>query len=101
MLKNDPHGATRHVPEVCRRRGVPKHFEYFRSRPVISFDHEEDEWTVPLNLNFGKTVIWNGRPWKLSAEVNYYVDSPDAFGPEWFIGFNIAPVVENVLARYF
>ena len=71
------------------------------SAPVITFDHEEDEWTVPLNLNFGKTVIWNGRPWKLSMEVNYYVDKPDAFGPEWFIGFNIAPVVENVLARYF
>ena len=71
------------------------------SSPTITLDHEEDEWTVPLNLNLGKTVIWNGRPWKLSMEVNYYVDKPDAFGPEWFIGFNIAPVVENVLARYF
>ena len=54
--------------------------------------------TLPLNLTLGKTVIWKGRPWKLSAEVNYFVDQPDAFGPEWMFGINIAPVVENVFA---
>lgn len=34
-------------------------------------------------------------------EINYYVEQPDAFGPKWFVGFNVAPVVENVLARLF
>jgi hypothetical protein len=34
-------------------------------------------------------------------EVNYYVEQPDAFGPVWFIGFNVAPVVENALAKVF
>jgi len=34
-------------------------------------------------------------------EINYYVDQPDAFGPEWMIGFNIAPVVQNKLANWF
>jgi hypothetical protein len=29
------------------------------------------------------------------------VEKSDAFGPEWFIGVNVAPVVENVLARWF
>ena len=37
----------------------------------------------------------------LSMEVNYYVEQPDAFGPRWFIGFNVAPVVENALASLF
>jgi hypothetical protein len=71
------------------------------SSPILSYDHVIDEWTIPLNFTFGKTVIFGGRPWKLSAEINYFVSQPDAFGPEWFIGFNAAPVVENVLARWF
>ena len=69
--------------------------------PILSYDHNSDQWTIPLNFTFGKTVIWDGRPWKLSAEINYFVEKSDAFGPEWFIGFNVAPVVENVLASWF
>jgi hypothetical protein len=73
----------------------------YGTSPILSYDHMSDQWTIPLNVTFGKTVIWNGRPWKLSAELNYYVEKSDAFGPEWFIGFNVAPVVENVLASWF
>ncbi len=69
--------------------------------PIMSYDHIANQWTLPINLTVGKTVIWNGRPWKLSAEINYYVDQSDAFGPEWMIGINVAPVVENVLAKWF
>jgi len=25
----------------------------------------------------------------------------DAFGPEWFVGLNVAPVVKNVMAGWF
>jgi hypothetical protein len=69
--------------------------------PIMSYDHENSQWTLPINLSFGKTVIWKGRPWKLGAEINYFVDQPDAFGPEWMFGINIAPVVENVFATMF
>jgi hypothetical protein len=69
--------------------------------PIMSYDHENSQWTLPLNLSVGKTVIWNGRPWKLGAEINYFVDQPDVFGPQWMFGINIAPVVENVFARMF
>jgi len=69
--------------------------------PILSYDHNTSQWTIPLNFTFGKTVIWNKRPWKISAEINYFVEQSDAFGPEWFIGINVAPVVENVLARWF
>ena len=71
------------------------------SGPIITYDWESEQWTVPLQVNAGKTVVWNGRPWKLSAEVNYYVEKADGFGPEWMIGFNIAPVVNNGLASLF
>ena len=69
--------------------------------PVMSYNHESDEVTIPINLNAGKTVIWSGRPWKLDAEINYFVDSPDAFAQEWFIGISIFPVVENGLTKWF
>ena len=71
------------------------------SAPIINYDHEDSQWTLPLNLTLGKTVILGGRPWKISAEVNYYTEQADAFGPEWMIGLNVAPVVENIFARYF
>ncbi len=47
------------------------------------------------------TVVWNSRPWKLSAELNYYVEKSEAIGPEWMFSFNIAPVVKNRLAGWF
>ena len=69
--------------------------------PIMTYNWDSEEWTIPLNLTIGKTVIWGGKPWKLGVEVNYYVEQPDAMGPEWMVGINITPVVENVLARFF
>ena len=68
---------------------------------MISFNNVTDQWTVPLNFNVGRIVIAGGRPWKIGMEVNYYVEQPDVFGPEWFIGFNVAPVVKNIFAEWF
>jgi hypothetical protein len=67
----------------------------------MSYDWERKQWTVPLQVNVGKTVMLNGRPWKLSVEVNYYVEKADSFGPEWMISLNVAPVVKNALAGLF
>jgi hypothetical protein len=71
------------------------------SAPIMTYDWEGEQWTVPLQINAGKTVVWGGRPWKLSVELNYYVEKADAFGPEWMLSFNIAPVVKNGLASLF
>lgn len=71
------------------------------SSPIMSYNHQTDEATVPLNLAAGKTVILSGRPWKFGAEFNYYVEQPDAFGPDWSVTFEVAPVVENALASWF
>jgi hypothetical protein len=71
------------------------------SGPTITYDWEAEQWTVPLQINAGKTIVIGGRPWKLSAELNYYVEKADAFGPQWLLSFNIAPVVKNGLAKWF
>lgn len=73
----------------------------YGSAPTLNYDWKSEQWTVPLNFNFGKTIIWDKTPWKLSMEINYYVERADAFAPEWMIGFNITPVVKNGLASWF
>jgi len=32
--------------------------------------------------------------------MNYYVDQPSAFGPQWMIGLNITPVVPNFINNW-
>jgi hypothetical protein len=73
----------------------------FGTNPIISYDWNNEQWTIPINVNVGKTVMIGGKPWKLSAEANYYVEKSDTFGAEWMIGLNVAPVVENVFAKWF
>ncbi len=69
--------------------------------PIITYDWVADQWTVPLQLTVGKAVVISGRPWKFAVELNYYVEKPDAFGPEWMFSVNITPVVKNGLASWF
>ena len=73
----------------------------YGSQPIMTYNHESDQWTVPLHLAAGKTLILLGRPWKFSVDLNYYVERPDDIATEWMVGFNVAPVVENVFARWF
>ena len=69
------------------------------SSPFLTYDWNSSQWTIPINLTVGKTVIMGGKPWKISAEVNYYVEKADSFGPEWMVGINLAPVVKNIFAK--
>lgn len=69
--------------------------------PLITYDWQGSDWTVPVNVSLGRTIMLGKTPVRLGFEVNYYVETPDAFGPEWMIGFNVSPVVENVLSALF
>jgi len=64
--------------------------------PIMNYDWKTHDWTIPLNLTVGRTVMLGKTPLKLQLEINYYVEKPDAFGPEWMIGFSVTPVVKNV-----
>ena len=70
------------------------------SLPIMTYDWEAEEWTIPLNLTVSKTVSWGNMPVKVELELNYYVEQPDEFGPEWMIGFNITPVVPNFINNW-
>ncbi len=67
------------------------------SNPTMNYDWETEDWTLPLHLSVARTVKAGKMPVKLELEVNYYVEQPDAFGPEWMVSFNITPVVPNVI----
>ncbi|MFC1765780.1 hypothetical protein ACFL6U_27355 [Planctomycetota bacterium] len=69
--------------------------------PIGFYNWGTSDWTVPLNLTISKTAIFGKIPWKFDIEVNYYFDQPNAFGPEWMIGFNFAPVINNPFQKLF
>ena len=71
------------------------------SSPIGFYNWESSEWTIPINLSASKTVIIGRTPWKFELEANYYVEQPDAFGPQVMIGFNISPVVNNPFQKGF
>jgi hypothetical protein len=72
----------------------------FGSAPIMTYNHESEEWMIPVNLMVGRTVTMNGRPWDFSVDINYYVDRPDAIAPKWMVSFNVSPVVKNIFAQY-
>mgnify|MGYP001544314055 CR=1 FL=1 len=66
------------------------------SSPAFSYNHEAssgNKWTVPLGIGASKTSIIEGRPWKFGLQYWHYIESPDAFGPDYQLRFSISPVV--------
>ena len=70
------------------------------SGPILTNNHIVDQWEIPVNFAFGRTVKINERPWKFAIEINYYISHYETFGPQWMIGINIAPVVKNIIANW-
>ena len=94
LTRNVESIPTSTIPLTCRA-------EFVRPGTIHCLFRNTNDWTIPLNLQFGKTIIANGRPWKLAMELNYYVEQPDPFGPDWMIGFIVTPVVTNRVAGWF
>jgi hypothetical protein len=40
-----------------------------------------------------KMMRWFGMPVKLDFEIQYFVVTPDTFGPEWLARFNLTPAI--------
>jgi len=65
-------------------------------QPTWSYNHEadsDDAWTLPLGIGVSKVIIAGKTPWKFSLQYWHYVESPDTFGPDYQVRFQIAPVV--------
>ena len=79
---------------------LPGHGWSMGTTPTIFYDWKSEDWTIPLHGKVGKTVIFDKMPVKFEIEVNYFVEQPDAFGPEWLVSFNITPVVPNFIEQW-
>lgn len=67
--------------------------------PVASYNWKSDSskqaLTLPLGVGVAKTTKLGDQPWKFQGQVQYYVEQPDAFGPEWLFKLTITPVIKN------
>lgn len=59
--------------------------------PTFSFNHDTEDWTLPLATGLSKTAFLGGIPWKFAGQIWYFVEAPDAFGPKWQLSFSVAP----------
>jgi len=72
------------------------------ANPVILYDWEAvsgNEWTVPVGAGASKTIKLGRIPMKLAIDLQYYVVSPDRFGPEWLLRFGVTPVFSSKLLQ--
>ncbi len=72
------------------------------SNPTIIYDWEADsgnELLLPLGGGIAKTTFIGNNPWKFALELQHYLVSPDRYGPEWMLSFNITPAFGNGLRR--
>jgi len=68
------------------------------SNPSILYDWEADsgnELLLPLGGGVSKTTRFGQVPVRMDLELQYYVVSPDRFGPEWLLAFNLRPVFKG------
>ena len=68
------------------------------SNPKIEYDWEGasgNRWSVPLGLGVSKTFRPRKAPLKIDLELQNYVKSPEAFGPEWLLKFTVTPAFKN------
>jgi len=72
----------------------------YGTQPILTYNWESEEWTVPVELYISKTVMLGTQPFKFELQVDYYVEQPDAFGPEWMVSFNVTPIVPNFIANW-
>ncbi len=64
--------------------------------PSWSYDWEadsDDRLTLPVGTGVSRTMVFGTTPVKFSLEFNYYVEQPDAFGPEWGVRLTMTPIV--------
>ena len=65
------------------------------SSPDISYDWITQEWTIPWDLNIGKTSKVDSSIWTFSVEINYFGEQHDTASPEWMLGINVTRVISN------
>ena len=72
--------------------------------PLVTFNFDTDEHSIPIGLGVQKTQVFdldNGGklPVRFGVEARYFVESPDSYGEDWAIVFQVAPILPNVFGN--
>lgn len=72
--------------------------------PLWTFNFDTDEHSIPIGLGVQKTQIFDlggGRkmPVRFGLEARYFVESPDAYGEDWSLVFQVTPIIPNVIGN--
>jgi len=65
------------------------------SNPRIDYDWDaasDNRLALPIGGGVSKTTTIGRMPFKMDMELYYYVESPEALGPEWMMTFNFTAV---------
>lgn len=54
-----------------------------------TYNHESDEWAIPLNFSLSKLVRWGRLPVSLMGGIGYWLESPDSGAEEFRFRFQI------------
>ena len=72
------------------------------SNPVIEYDWEGDtdnQLFLPLGAGVSKTTRISNIPMKFAFEIQKYIASPDAIGPDWLFTFSVTPVIRSPFGK--
>lgn len=72
------------------------------SNPTIVYDWEAvsgNKLLLPIGAGVSKVTRLGGLPLKFAMDVQNYIVSPDAYGPEWLLSFSVTPVFPNLFQR--
>ncbi len=72
------------------------------SNPTITYDWEAvsgNKLLLPIGGGVSKVTKIGKMPLNLALDIQNYIVSPDAYGPEWLLTFSITPVFPNLFQK--
>jgi len=72
------------------------------SNPTITYDWEAatgNKLLLPIAAGVSKTTRIGRLPLNLALDIQNYIVSPDAYGPEWLLTFSVTPVFPNLFRK--
>ena len=97
--KDEAHSVT--AGQYFYAYGLGKGWQ-IASGPNFSYNWNADSGqalTLPVGLGLAKTTAIGKTPVKFQVQAQYFVEKPDAFGPEWLLKFSVTPVIKNPFTR--
>ena len=96
-LGGDLYNTNETYIEVFFTYGLGNGWQIF-SEPKLTYDWEADsgnELLLPIGAGISKTVKFGNVPVKFAFDIQKYIVSPDRFGTDLLVTFNLTPVFRN------